>query len=152
MTRQPALPFHTDTRSHVAPEFLSSGESLARYVAESPLSWIRDRHCRLLSCRESSPVYTGVQTCIPPAFPLLLPRPCSPGGLPRGVMGKGSFLGCHPSPTPGFTSNCAVNSKVTVCHSESTEFPPGLLPGAKVGMHSLFFLFRLWGGSLFFYS
>lgn len=28
--------------------------------------------------------------------------------------------------------------------SESTEFPPGMLAGAKVGLYSLFFLVKLW--------
>lgn len=48
--------------------------------------------------------------------------------------GKVPSTGCHPSLTEGHY----------VLFPESTEFPPGMLPGAKVGMYSLFFLVKLW--------
>lgn len=45
----------------------------------------------------------------------------------------------HPPP-PGYPSNCAVNGRSLCVIPESTEFPPGMLPGAKLGMYFLFFL------------
>lgn len=111
-------------------------------AAVSPLRWIWERRCPLPSCSRAQCTRTCMHsTCIHgPAHQVLLtwwPAQWCNGKVFPGL----SPILPQPPHTSGYTCNCAVNWRSRCV--ESTESLPGLLPGAKVGMCSLFFLFKL---------
>lgn len=125
---------------HVESEFPSRGESPAGWAAVGPLSWIWERRCPSLCCRGSSAARVHAHGH---------PRPFSPCCLPAG-WGQVSFLGCRPSPTPGYPSNCAVNWR-SLCVIPSVHRVPTWPASWSKGRNVFSALpLKVVGGSLFY--
>lgn len=144
MPRKPALPAHTST-CNAASELLSRGQSLAG-VRQCLPSGGSGRDAAL--CRAAVEPSAHERACMhstwihAPAHQVLLTW--WPAQWCNGKVFPGAVTHSPPTPTHFrlYYQLCS-ELKVTVCHFESTESLPGLLPGAKVGMCSLFFLFKL---------